>query len=302
VAIDASKLRHGRVRGRYFRENFAQAGIDLTQIIPELVTNADAAIAAAGRDRGRIQLRIGPADAGFLQAWKAGVRRLRVPALSSWRFELVCSDDGEGVDADLVDQRLGALGVAPAHEGQRGLFGRGLRDVWLAQGGGRIQGVRGDRAVESWFLPAAGDDPYVYTHVLDGRATRAIRRELEITHEGTRVTVPLADVRLPPSARLRRLVSDLVQLRPILEDESRELLLELPGEPLQLVRYTPPEPDPERPVLFDDDIELARGITARVTVRRALQPIPLSPARAARRGGLVVLSGRAAHENTLASL
>ena len=44
VAIDASKLRHGRVRGRYFRENFAQAGIDLSQIIPELVTNADAAM------------------------------------------------------------------------------------------------------------------------------------------------------------------------------------------------------------------------------------------------------------------
>jgi len=34
VAIDVSKLRHGRVRGRYFRENFAQAGIDLSQIIP----------------------------------------------------------------------------------------------------------------------------------------------------------------------------------------------------------------------------------------------------------------------------
>jgi hypothetical protein len=266
------------------------------------VTNADAAIAAAGRDRGRIQLRIAPADAGFLQAWRAGVRRLRVPALTSWRFELVCSDDGEGVDADLVDQRLGALGVAPEHDGQRGLFGRGLRDVWLAQGGGRIQGVRGDRAVESWFLPAAGDEPYVYTHVLDGHATRAIRSELEIAHEGTRVTVPLADLRLPPSARLRRLVSDLVQLRPILEDESRELLLELPGEPLQLVRYTPPEPDPERPLLFDDEVELARGISARVTVRRALQPIPLSPARAARRGGLVVLSGRAAHETTLAGL
>jgi hypothetical protein len=66
VAIDASKLRHGRVRGRYFRENFAQAGIDLSQIIPELVTNADAAIDAAGRERGRIQLRIGPADPEFL--------------------------------------------------------------------------------------------------------------------------------------------------------------------------------------------------------------------------------------------
>jgi hypothetical protein len=32
VSIDASTLRHGR----YFRENFAQAGIDLTQIIREL--------------------------------------------------------------------------------------------------------------------------------------------------------------------------------------------------------------------------------------------------------------------------
>ena len=33
MAIDVSKLRHGRVRGRYFRENFAQAGIDLSQLL-----------------------------------------------------------------------------------------------------------------------------------------------------------------------------------------------------------------------------------------------------------------------------
>ena len=302
MAIDVSKLRHGRVRGRYFRENFAQAGIDLSQIIPELVTNADAAIAAAERERGRIHLRIGHADPEFLRAWKTALRTLRLPALHGWRYELVCSDDGEGVDADIVDQRLGALGVVPESTGQRGLFGRGLRDVWLAQGGGRIQGVRGQRAVESWFLPGGGDEPYVYTHLLDTRATREVRRELGIAREGTRVTVPLADGRLPPNARLRRLIGDLVQLRPILEDESRELLLELPGEPLQLVRYTPPEPDPERPVLFDDEVELQRGITARVLVRRAAQPIPLSPARAARRGGLVVMSGRAAHETTLAGL
>jgi len=302
VAVDASKLRHGRVRGRYFRENFAQAGIDLAQIIPELVTNADAAIAAGGRERGRIQLRIGPADPDFLRTWKTALRTLGVPALRSWRYELVCADDGEGVDADVVDERLGALGVVPEREGQRGLFGRGLRDVWLAQGGGRIQGVRGERAVESWFLPAGGDEPYVYTHVLDVHATRAIRQRLGIADEGTRVTVPLADRRLPPSARLRRLVADLVQLRPVLEDESRELLLDLPGEPLQVVRHTPPEPDPERPVLFDDEVELGRGVTARVVVRRSAHPIPLSPSRAARRGGLVVCSGRAAHETTLAGL
>jgi hypothetical protein len=32
---DPSLVRHGRVNGRYFRENFAQGGIDLVQIIPE---------------------------------------------------------------------------------------------------------------------------------------------------------------------------------------------------------------------------------------------------------------------------
>ena len=49
VAFDLGQVRVGRARGRYFRENFAQGGVDLVQIIPELVTNADAAISASGR-------------------------------------------------------------------------------------------------------------------------------------------------------------------------------------------------------------------------------------------------------------
>ena len=39
TTIDPARLRHGHVRGRYFRENFVQAGIDLLQIVQELVTN-----------------------------------------------------------------------------------------------------------------------------------------------------------------------------------------------------------------------------------------------------------------------
>jgi hypothetical protein len=155
VAIDVSQLRGGRVRGRYFRENFAQAGIDLAQIIPELVTNADAAIAAAGRERGRIQLRIGSADPDFLQAWRAALRTLRVPALRSWRYELVCTDDGEGVDAVVIDLRLGALGVVPERKEQRGLFGRGLRDVWLAQGGGGSRACAASARSSRGFCPPA---------------------------------------------------------------------------------------------------------------------------------------------------
>jgi hypothetical protein len=58
--------------------------------------------------------------------------------------------------------------------------------------------------------------------------------------------------------------------------------------------------DAERPVLFDDEVEVTAGVRARVIVRRAAEPIPLSPSRATRLGGLVIRSGRAAHETTLA--
>lgn len=134
--LDPSLVRRGRVNGRYFRENFAQGGIDLVQIIPELVTNADSAIAVGGRPSGRIALGFGAPDPAFAGEWRRAMRRLRAPALLGWRHELRCSDDGVGMDATAVDRRLGALGVTPDASGQRGLFGRGLRDVWLAQGGG----------------------------------------------------------------------------------------------------------------------------------------------------------------------
>jgi hypothetical protein len=300
VAFDPSAVRLGRARGRYFRENFAQGGVDLVQIIPELVTNADAAIAASGRPSGRIMLAVAAPDPELLSLWRARMRSLRSPALLSWRHELRCTDDGEGVDAQLIDQRLGALGVQPPQAGQRGLFGRGLRDVWLAQGAGRIEGVRGERAVESWFFPAPGDEPYAFVHVRDEPASDQHRRALGIGDSGTRVTVPLSAARLPAAGRLRALVAQLVQLRPILEDAARALYLEQPGQTPELVTYPAPEPDPERPLLFDSEVEIAPNVSARIVVRRAHEPLSQGFSRATRRGGLVIRSGRAAHETTMA--
>src|SRR4051812_10343352 len=228
------------------------------------------------------------------------MRSLGSPALLSWRHELRCADDGEGVDAALIDERLGALGVEPPRAGQRGLFGRGLRDVWLAQGAGRIEGVRAGRAVESWFFPAPGDEPYAFVHVRDQLAAAADFDALGVTVSGTRVTVPLSGARLPAAGRLRALVGQLVQLRPILEDPARALYLEQPGQPPQLIGYPAPEPDPERRVLFDSEVQVAANVAARIVVRRAKEPLSLGFSRATRRGGLVIRSGRAAHETTLA--
>ena len=120
------------------------------------------------------------------------------------------------MDAAAVDGRLGTLGELPEHDGsQRGLFGRGLRDVWMAQGAGRIEGVRDGRAVESWFFPTRGDDPYAYVHVRDEPAVGS-------SPTARTVTVPLASERLPADGRLRTLVSQLVQLRVVLRDPARD--------------------------------------------------------------------------------
>lgn len=299
ATLDPASIRTGHVRGRYFRENFAQGGLELVQMIPELVTNADAAIEASGRSHGRIRVSFSEPDAGFARTWREETRRLRVPALREWSTELRCSDDGVGVDAAVIDRRLGALGVAPDHVGQRGLFGRGLRDVWMAQGAGRIEGIRDGSAVESWFFPARGDDPYAFVHVVNEPATEAHRRALGVEASGTRVTVPLAATQVPATSRLRVLVGQLVQLRPVLEDPTRELWLELPGQAPYLVTDPSPEPDPQRPLLFEDEVELGDGVTARIVVRRSAAPIAMTPQRATRRGGLVIRSGRAAHEVTL---
>ena len=91
-----------------------------------------------------------------------------------------------------------------------------------------------------------------------------------------------------------------MQLRPILEDPARALYLEQPGQTPQLITYPAPEPDPERPVLFDGEVQVAANVSARIVVRRAKEPLSQGFSRATRRGGLVIRSGRAAHETTLA--
>jgi len=65
--------------------------------------------------------------------------------------------------------------------------------VWLAQGAGRIEGVRAGVAVESWFFPAPGDEPYAFMHVREAAATTADLKALGVGTSGTRVTVPLAE-------------------------------------------------------------------------------------------------------------
>jgi hypothetical protein len=100
-------------------------------------------------------------------------------------YRLYRADEQEGVHADLVDERLGALGVAPPGNGQRGLFGRGLRDVWLAQGAGRTEGIR----IGVWS--SRGSSRRRATTPMRSCTSRIAPRGIRISrHSGCRSPVP----------------------------------------------------------------------------------------------------------------
>ena len=219
------------------------------------------------------------------------MRRLRSPAVLDWRHELRCSDDGIGMDAAAVKRRLGALGVLPDAGGQRGCSGAGCVTCGSRRAGA---GWRACATAAPWSHGSSRPAGTTRTRTCTCETNRRTSRPGRASRCRWRPARP------PANARVRRLVGQLVQLRPVLEDPARQLWLELPGEGAQLVTLPAPEPDPERPLLADEEIEVASGVRARVIVRRAAEPIPLSPSRATRLGGLVIRSGRAAHETTLA--
>ena len=270
------------------------------QIIPELVTNADAAIALPAAERGRIVLRVRPARSGV----RGGLESARCAACARRRCSTGATScaaptTASGSMPTSVDRRLGALGVAPGQRrSARAVRPRPARRV--ARAGRRSHRGRARRAARGVVvLPGGGDDPYAYVHVRDDAAP-AIRRALGVEPRH-RVTVPLAAGGRRRTRGCGRLVGQLVQLRPVLEDPARELWLELPGEAAPARDAAAPGARPGAPAAVrrrDRDRRGRAGAGRSSAARR--EPIPLSPSRATRLGGLVIRSGRAAHETTLA--
>jgi hypothetical protein len=154
-ALHPGAVRQGRVRGRYFRENFAQGGFDLVQVLPEVITNADAAIAAAQRATGRIELRFGTPAPEFVSNCKRELRRLGFGGAPTWQHELTCTDDGEGVDADVVDRRLGTLGIVPESSGSEGCSVGASATCGLRGAPGGSKGC----ATAGWWSPGSSPAP-----------------------------------------------------------------------------------------------------------------------------------------------
>jgi len=82
----------GRGRARHFRENFAQGGVELAQIIPELITDANTAIGALGGSGARSTCTTTPPTGSCVARWRRDLASLGVPALFDWAYAVRCAE------------------------------------------------------------------------------------------------------------------------------------------------------------------------------------------------------------------
>jgi hypothetical protein len=277
-AWDMSQGRDILPNARYVRDAAAGAAREFQRAVPELMTNADAAIHRLGQ-RGRIWIYIHTIAPQILQV----------------------VDDGVGMNDVTMEHRLFTLGVDPEDPMERSLFGRGLRDVLMAGRAGEVVSVASDgRMYHALFSSPPGSflrSIWAPDHGLPADAT--LRQTYQLPAEGTgtsvRVWLDPEHSRLPAADRLFYVVRNLVQCRPIYDDPDRSVYLSADGGPLQPVTFDAP---PVTATLLDEivPVEGFQDASARIVIHRSGEEFPLTRIeRHIRRGGLVVRSGRAAH-------
>src|SRR5436309_1424153 len=105
---------------RYYIQTAKNSIESLGHIVAEAGSNEDEAIARRAK-------RDGTADDGWLQFEYA-------PEAET----LIVTGDGDGMSADVMWDRLRRVGAEAQKESKRGFFHRGIREVFLAMGGGRV--------------------------------------------------------------------------------------------------------------------------------------------------------------------
>jgi hypothetical protein len=279
--LDVSSGRDILPNARYVRDAAAGAAREFQRALPELMTNGDAAIQKK-REFGHVWIFIHTTEPQTVQ--------------------LV--DDGIGMDATTMERRLFQLGVLPESAKERSLFGRGLRDVLMSAQAGEVASVAADGVLYHAYFRMPSDSFLKAVWAPDHAvaADPIIRQRYSLPGQGTGTSVRIwldpRYSRLPKADRLMHVVRNLVQCRPIYEDPTRQVQLSIDGGPLQTVSYEAPV---ATATLLDENIEIEgfEDVRARVVVYRCGEEFPLTRSeRHIRRGGLVVRSGRAAHEST----
>lgn len=267
---------------RYYIQTAKSAIESLTHIAEEVISNEDEAISRrAKRDNGE--------DEGTI-----------VVGYDPEAMSLTVTGDGDGMTTEAMRRRLKHVGASPEEGAKRGFFHRGIREVFLAMGGGEITSIgMTDDGRQVLSKAVFGPEPGMRIVTDDEEPSPEQRTELGLAGTGTVVQIPMRRFatqkpRTFEFAQLESQIRDCVGLRPVVTDVRRQVFLEYGGEPRRQLRFEYPEGEglvAERKIEIEGE---AGTLWARVTRK----PVKRHSKRT-RIAGILVRGERAAYEVSL---
>src|SRR5450755_1813438 len=159
---------------RYYIQTAKGSIESLGHVVAEAGSNEEEAISRRAK-------RDGTADDGWLQFEYNPEEEL-----------LAVIGDGDGMTADVMWDRLRRVGAEANKDAKRGFFHRGIREVFLAIGGGRVTSI-GKRPDGIEVLSEAVFDPHQGMAMItkDAIPSNEQRAVLGLQATGIRVTIPM---------------------------------------------------------------------------------------------------------------
>jgi hypothetical protein len=207
-------------------------------------------------------------------------------------------DNAEGMTADDLDKKVGRYGEATSgfKEGRsvRGLWGRGLKDSFFGLGHGSVSSICEGTFSRCTLSVEKGIPTFKLQKSL--RASRAIKKQYKLPlGNGTvmEITVSRDDVRVPQFDNMRRNLERHFELRTIMSDPERTVLLrEVDSRGKIKSEITLNHKAPVGVEALNDTVSIAGfGVEARLQVFRAGEPLS-TPAEEGdyADGGLLIIS------------
>ena len=279
VPLEFEKLEYDQ---RYYIQTAKNSIESLGHIVAEAGSNEDEAISRrAERD--------GTADDGWLQFEYKPEAEI-----------MIVTGDGDGMTAEAMWDRLRRVGAESNKDSKRGFFHRGIREVFLAMGGGRVISI-GKLADGTEVLSEALFDPHQGMAMVtkDASPVAARRAELGLQATGTRVEIPMRRfARERPGQftfpKMEQQIRDCVGIRPVLADPAREVRFVYGSEPARQLRYEYPQGED---LVGERQVAVA-GHTATFWAKVAEKPLKggLRGGKQMRNSGILIRGERAAYE------
>lgn len=270
--------------GRYFTESAKSAIESAIQIVEEAISNEDEAI------RERAERDGGPNEGAIVVAYEPDLK------------ELTVTGNGLGMTSDHMRKRLRTVGGDPEAGAKRSYFNRGIRDVFLAMGGGGVTSIGKNAAGEEvlsicTFLIDDGGKMVMRTDVSDALPTDEDRERLGLDKTGTQVRVPVRrlEKNRPKQFRfseLERQIRDCVGLRPVMADPARQITLAYANTPPRRLQFEYPEAED---LIAEKDVEVA-GVRGTLWAKLAPNAIKQARNRRAWISGILIRGERSAYE------